>query len=61
MMLKPQMEKYDSFLITEKPNYNTEVKDEKMYYLHQGKMDFMRRRDILTRVKFMNSEIDTSR
>ena len=35
LMLKPLMDKYDSFLITEKTDYKAEVKDEKMYYLHQ--------------------------
>lgn len=35
LMLKPLMDKYDSFLITEKTTYKAEVKDEKMYYLHQ--------------------------
>lgn len=35
MMLKPLMEKYDSFLITEKTTYKTEVKGIKMYYMHQ--------------------------
>lgn len=35
LMLKPLMEKYDSFLITEKTTYKAEVKDERMYYLHQ--------------------------
>lgn len=35
LMLKPLMEKYDSFLLTEKTIYKAEVKDEKMYYLHQ--------------------------
>lgn len=35
LMLKPLMEKYDSFLITEKTIYKAEVKNEKMYYLHQ--------------------------
>ncbi|XME02202.1 PssD/Cps14F family polysaccharide biosynthesis glycosyltransferase [Lachnospiraceae bacterium C1.1] len=34
-MLKPLMEKYDSFLITEKTDYKAEVQNEKMYYLHQ--------------------------
>lgn len=29
------MEKYDSFLITEKTTYKTEVKDKKMYFLYQ--------------------------
>ena len=28
-------EKYESFLITEKTTYKAEVKDERMYYLHQ--------------------------
>lgn len=35
LMLKPIMEKYDSFLITEKTTYRVELKGEKMYYLHQ--------------------------
>ena len=35
IMLKPLMDKYDSFLITEKTAYKAEVKGEKMYYLHQ--------------------------
>ena len=35
LMLKPLMEKYDSFLITEKTTYKAEVKGPKMYYLHQ--------------------------
>ena len=30
-----EMEKYDSFLITEKTDYKAEVKGVKMYYLHQ--------------------------
>ena len=34
-MLKPLMEKYDSFVVTEKTLYNTAVKDENMYYLKQ--------------------------
>ena len=29
------MEKYDSFLITEKTTYKAELKEEKIYYLHQ--------------------------
>lgn len=32
-MLKPLMEKYDSFVITEETAYNTEVEGQKMYYL----------------------------
>lgn len=35
LMLKPLMDKYDSFLMTEKTTYKAEVKNEKMYYLHQ--------------------------
>ena len=34
-MLKPLMEKYSSFVVTEKTKYNVKIKDEKMYYLHQ--------------------------
>lgn len=35
MMLKPLMTKYDSFILTEKTGYSTNVKGEKTYYLHQ--------------------------
>lgn len=35
LMLKPLMEKYDSFIVTEKTAYDTSVKGEKMYYMHQ--------------------------
>lgn len=35
MMLKPLMEKYDSFVLTEKTLYGATVKDEKMYYMMQ--------------------------
>ncbi len=35
LMLKPLMEKYDSFLITEKTTYKAEVKNKKIYYLRQ--------------------------
>ena len=34
MMLKPLMEKYDSFIITEKTQYNTD-KNERTYYVKQ--------------------------
>lgn len=34
-MLKPLMEKYDSFVVTEKTKYKTEIKGQKMYYMHQ--------------------------
>ena len=35
MMLKPLMEKYDSFVLTEKTDYKVSMKDEKTYFLHQ--------------------------
>jgi len=35
LMLKPLMGKYNSFLITEKTNYNVEIKKMRIYYLHQ--------------------------
>nr|WP_295301215.1 PssD/Cps14F family polysaccharide biosynthesis glycosyltransferase [uncultured Blautia sp.] len=35
LMLKPLMEQYDSFIVTEKTSYNTEVDQIKSYYLHQ--------------------------
>lgn len=35
MMLKPLMEKYDSFVVTEKTDYNAKEKGEKTYYMHQ--------------------------
>jgi UDP-N-acetylglucosamine:LPS N-acetylglucosamine transferase len=35
LMLKPLMEKYDSFLLTEKTTYKVEVKGERIYYLSQ--------------------------
>lgn len=35
MMLKPLMEKYDSFVITEKTDYSTKTEDEKTYYMKQ--------------------------
>ena len=35
MMLKPLMEKYDSFLLTEKTLYNTKEDNRKIYYVHQ--------------------------
>ena len=42
MMLKPLMEKYDSFIITEKTHYNVNVKDHKIYFLHQvNRREFM--------------------
>lgn len=35
VMLKPLMEKYDSFVITEETSYKAKVKGQKMYYLKQ--------------------------
>ena len=34
-MLKPLMESYDSFVVTEKTDYEATIKGQKMYYLHQ--------------------------
>lgn len=34
-MLKPLMEKYDSFVVTESTDYNAEIKGQRMYYIHQ--------------------------
>ena len=35
LMLKPLMERYDSFIVTEKTAYNTDIDQIKSYYLHQ--------------------------
>lgn len=35
LMLKPLMEKYDSFIITEETAYKSKVKGQKMYYMKQ--------------------------
>lgn len=34
-MLKPLMDKYESFVVTEETEYKASIKGEKMYYLHQ--------------------------
>lgn len=34
-MLKPLMDKYNSFIVTEKTLYKSTIKGQKMYYLHQ--------------------------
>ena len=34
-MLKPLMEKYDSFVVTEATAYKAFIKNQKMYYMHQ--------------------------
>ena len=36
MMLRPLMEKYDSFVITEETLYKSKVKGQKMYYMKQS-------------------------
>lgn len=35
LMLKPLMERYDSFIVTEETRYRTEIKGERIYYLKQ--------------------------
>ena len=35
LMLKPLMDKYDSFVITEETAYKAKIKDTKMYYMKQ--------------------------
>ena len=35
LMLKPLMQKYDSFIVTEKTKYNAKVNQKKTYYLSQ--------------------------
>lgn len=35
MMLKPLMQQYDSFILTEKTSYEAKLKDEKTYYVGQ--------------------------
>ena len=35
LMLKPLMDQYDSFIMTEKTAYTTPVENQKIYYLHQ--------------------------
>ena len=35
MRLKPLMKKYDSFILTEKTEYSTEVNEQKAYYIYQ--------------------------
>lgn len=52
LMLKPLMEKYDSFLLTEKTTYKTEVKGEKMYFLHQ-----VNRKELLFPVEMIGNSL----
>lgn len=35
MMLRPLMDKYDSFVVTERTDYDAKAKGEKTYYMHQ--------------------------
>lgn len=35
LMLKPLMDEYDSFIVTEATDYKAIIKDKKMYYIHQ--------------------------
>ena len=35
LMLRPIMEKYDSFIVTEKTSYKITIKNKKIYYMHQ--------------------------
>ena len=37
LALKPLMEQYDSFLVTERTAYRMDVKGEKLFFLHQVK------------------------
>lgn len=39
MMLKPLMEEYDSFVVTEQTDYSAKAKGEKTYYMSQVNMD----------------------
>lgn len=48
MMLKPLMDKYDSFILTEKTHYKTEIKDLKTYFLTQ-----VNRKEILFPIKLL--------
>ena len=51
LMLKPLMEKYDSFLLTERTDYNAEVKGVRTYYLRQVN----RREKLFIPVMLMNA------
>lgn len=48
MMLKPLMDKYDSFILTEKTQYSAEIKDKKTYYVAQ-----INRKEKLFLIKFI--------
>jgi len=51
LMLKPLMEKYDSFLLTERTDYNAEVKGVRTYFLRQVN----RREKLFIPVMLMNA------
>ena len=47
MMLKPLMEKYDSFVVTEKTEYSAKARNEKTYFMKQvnrREKDFFKRK-----------------
>lgn len=48
MMLKPLMEKYDSFILTEKTSYKASIEGSKTYYLGQ-----INRKELLFGFKFL--------
>ena len=52
IMLKPMMEKYDSFILTEKTTYNATIKGIKMYYLHQ-----INRKEIFFPIEMLGNSI----
>ena len=54
MMLKPLMDKYDSFVITEKTEYDSSTKEEKTYYLRQ-----VNRKEKFLFVKLVLNTIDS--
>lgn len=56
MMLKPLMEKYDSFILTEKTDYAVATGIDKIYYVDQ-----INRREILFGVKLIWNILDTLR
>jgi UDP-N-acetylglucosamine:LPS N-acetylglucosamine transferase len=35
LMLKPLMDKYESFVVTEKTSYSANIEGEQIYYMHQ--------------------------
>lgn len=53
-LLKPLMERYNSFILTEKTNYNTEINNYKTYYLKQ-----INRKEVLFIPRFIEDIILT--